>query len=379
MRLARERGWGVSVRSGGHSWGGWSVREGALLIDLGALRELTYADGEVATASPAIKGGARARRRSSHEHGRTFTGGHCESVGLGGFLLQGGQGWNSRRWGWGCENVVGIDVVTADGELVHADAQTNTKTSSGRRAGAAPRSSASSRASTCARIRAEPMYHDTRVFALDQLEPLLHWLHDVLPTLDVARRARDGGDPRRAHRDRAAAAHDADRRPVAAPRGARRSTPLRVMQERGPTTIADENVAMTLQNPEHHRYAADSQWTDADAATLYPLLRDIYDELPSEHSFSIWYGWAPSRPLPDMAFSLERNVYLATYAIWTDPADDERNRDWVHGHTARLATVGDGVYVGDSDFTRRPDRYLERRPRARGSRPCARSGTPISA
>jgi FAD/FMN-containing dehydrogenase len=59
-----------------------------------------------------------------------------------------------------------------------------------------------------------------------------------------------------------------------------------------------------------------------------------------------------------MAFSLERNVYLATYGIWTDPADDERMRDWVHGHHARLADVGEGLYVGDSDFTRRPDRFL---------------------
>jgi hypothetical protein len=127
---------------------------------------------------------------------------------------------------------------------------------------------------------------------------------------------------------------------------------------RAPTTIVEENVAQTLQNPEGHRYAADSQWTDADAATLVPRLREIYEELPTEHSFSIWYGWAPSRELPDMAFSLERNVYLATYAIWTDPADDERHRAWVHGHHARLSEIGDGVYVGDSDFSRRPDRFL---------------------
>jgi FAD/FMN-containing dehydrogenase len=60
-----------------------------------------------------------------------------------------------------------------------------------------------------------------------------------------------------------------------------------------------------------------------------------------------------------MAFSLEANVYLATYAIWTDPEDDERHRSWVHGHHARLAEqVGEGVYVGDSDFARRPDRFL---------------------
>jgi FAD/FMN-containing dehydrogenase len=91
---------------------------------------------------------------------------------------------------------------------------------------------------------------------------------------------------------------------------------------------------------------------------LAPRLRRIYEELPTEHSFSIWYGWAPTRPLPDMAFSLERNVYLATYAIWSDPADDERHRDWVAGHHRGLAEVGDGVYLGDSDFTRRPDRFM---------------------
>jgi hypothetical protein len=132
-----------------------------------------------------------------------------------------------------------------------------------------------------------------------------------------------------------------------------------VEQVRGPTTLAEENAAQALQNPEGHRYCADSQWTNASAAELAPLLRDVWDELPTRHSFSIWYGWAPTRALPDMAFSLEANVYLATYAIWTDPADDERHRSWVHGHHARLADeVGEGVYIGDSDFTRRPDRFL---------------------
>ncbi len=58
-------------------------------------------------------------------HGLVFPGGHCSTVGLGGYLLQGGQGWNSRHWGWGCENVLGVDVVTAAGELVHADAEQN--------------------------------------------------------------------------------------------------------------------------------------------------------------------------------------------------------------------------------------------------------------
>ena len=101
------------------------MRDDALLIDLGAMREMTYDPTTgIATASPAVKGGAELTPFLT-AHGRAFTGGHCPSVGLGGFLLQGGQGWNSRKYGWACENVVAIDVVTADGELVHADETEN--------------------------------------------------------------------------------------------------------------------------------------------------------------------------------------------------------------------------------------------------------------
>ena len=102
VRLARERGWQVSVRAGGHSWPGWSVRDDALLIDLAGLNELSL-DRETgrATASSSTRGGLELAPFLA-ARGRMFTGGHCESVAIGGFLLQGGQGWNSRRWGWGC-------------------------------------------------------------------------------------------------------------------------------------------------------------------------------------------------------------------------------------------------------------------------------------
>jgi FAD/FMN-containing dehydrogenase len=59
-----------------------------------------------------------------------------------------------------------------------------------------------------------------------------------------------------------------------------------------------------------------------------------------------------------MAFSVQGNVYLATYAIYADPADDDRYRRWVHERTADLARHGSGVYLGDTDFTRRQDRFL---------------------
>src|SRR4029453_18932196 len=84
VRLAKERGWTVAVRSGGHSWAAWSVREGGLLIDLGALREARYDETTgIVTAGPAIKGGDELSPYLE-ERGRFFNGGHCPSVAIGG-------------------------------------------------------------------------------------------------------------------------------------------------------------------------------------------------------------------------------------------------------------------------------------------------------
>ncbi|MCW2982887.1 MAG: linked oxidase protein [Conexibacter sp.] len=368
MRLARDEGWRVSVRSGGHSWAAWSVRDDALLIDLGALREIAYdAATEVATANPAVRGGTELDP-FLERHGRMFPGGHCESVGLGGFLLQGGQGWNSRRWGWGCENVLAVDVVTADGELVRADAERNSDLYWAARGAGPGFPGVVTRFHLRTHPRPAAMVQDTWTFALDDLEELLGWLHDVLPALDVivepvVAATRLFGDAAvlllhtTAMCDSTQQA-DALLAPLAPPAGLAARA---LGHERGLTTIAQENAAQAIQNPEGHRYAVDCTWTDAGADDLAPVLRELWSGLPTEHSFSIWYGWAPTRTLPDMAFSIEANVYVATYVIYADDADDERYRSWVHEQTARLAAAGGagrGVYLGDTDFTRRPDRFL---------------------
>ena len=74
VRLAAERGWRVCVRSGGHSWAAWSLRDEALLIDLGAMRDLAYdpATG-VAAARPAVQGGLELAPFLA-ERGRAFPG-----------------------------------------------------------------------------------------------------------------------------------------------------------------------------------------------------------------------------------------------------------------------------------------------------------------
>lgn len=93
--LANSENRRVSVRSGGHSWAGWSVRDEAILIDFGNHNELSYDETtKIATCSTSTTG--RILNDFLKDKGRMFAGGHCPDVGLGGFLLQGGMGWNCK-------------------------------------------------------------------------------------------------------------------------------------------------------------------------------------------------------------------------------------------------------------------------------------------
>jgi FAD/FMN-containing dehydrogenase len=215
--------------------------------------------------------------------------------------------------------------------------------------------------------RPAAMMHDTWMFELDDLDALLEWIDALLPTLDrvvepviaATRLPRPSGPPVLLLHTTAMCDTLEEAERVLVPLAACPIAERAISHERGPTTIEAENEAQALQNPEDHRYAVDCTWSDAPARELAPHLRALWSELPTEHSFAIWYGWAPAGPLPDMAFSIEGRAYLATYAIWSDPADDERHDDWVVGRTRSLAaSVGKGVYLGDTDFTRRPDRFV---------------------
>ena len=85
VKLSKELNCKVSVRSGGHSWAAWSVRDNAILIDLGELDTLSFNDATgIVKVAPAVT----AERLNSFlsAKDRMFNGPHCPTVGLGGFL-----------------------------------------------------------------------------------------------------------------------------------------------------------------------------------------------------------------------------------------------------------------------------------------------------
>ena len=370
VRLARDRGWGVTVRAGGHSWVAWSLHDDVLLIDISGLHEMELREPGVAVVSPGVRGGEEFSP-FLRERGWIFTGGHCPPVGLGGFVLQGGQGWNGRPWGWACENLLALDVVLPDGSLVHASADSHPDLYWAAR-GSGPGFFAVA-VRFYLHVRPLPTHFVQTAFAIPvaYFDDVLAWAHDVLPTLDIrvepviagARTAPPGID------------HDGTPLLTMAATGMfdtldeaeRLMAPLAdcphldkaLMTEFAqPATWDQVNEMQRAMNPEEHRYAVDCAWTDATAAELGPLLRPLFTGLPTEESFCIWYGWNPTRPLADMAFSMEANVYLAVYAIWKDAAYDDRVQGWVTERFRALEPVTKGVYLGDADLLRRPGKFM---------------------
>ena len=119
LAFAREHGLEVSVRAGGHSVTGLSLRDDGLVLDVRGMNDVEV-DPERRIAR--VGGGATwgAVDRATQLHGLATTGGRVSTTGVAGLTLGGGSGWLERKHGLACDNLVAVELVTADGRLVRA-------------------------------------------------------------------------------------------------------------------------------------------------------------------------------------------------------------------------------------------------------------------
>ena len=121
ISLARESGLELAVRSGGHSTSGHSVSEGGIVLDLSNMRDLQIdVDGRTAWAETGLTAGEITS--AVGEHGLAIGFGDTGSVGIGGITLGGGVGYLVRKYGLTIDSLLAAEVVTADGRLLHVDA-----------------------------------------------------------------------------------------------------------------------------------------------------------------------------------------------------------------------------------------------------------------
>ncbi|MEI6447562.1 MAG: FAD-binding oxidoreductase [Actinomycetes bacterium] len=369
VRAAKEAGRKVSVRSGGHSWSGNHVREGATLIDLSAMDAIVEVNREAKTAivEPGAHGTVLLKELMAQD--LFFPVGHCVGVGIGGFLLQGGFGWNGRVHGPACQSVIAVDVVTADGELVRADADHHPELFWAARGSGPGFFGVVTRFHLQVYDRPTHIVNCAYIYPPELLEELFEWAVELGPKVPpqmefnlLPHRAFDGSREV----------------PVAGPIFADTEEEAREIAALLQTCPVLERAklafpyvpidmdglfgAVHFQYPDNHRYGVDNMWSHA-GSDLIPGVKAAFDTLP-EGNFShmLWMTWHPNHPdcpeRPDMAFSVEDDTYLALYGVWDDPADDAANSGWAGDNLSKMEHLASGIQLADENLANRPFRFL---------------------
>ena len=124
VNFAREHDLEVSVRGGGHNVAGKALNDGGLMIDLSPMKGI-----RVDPVSRTVRAEAGLTwadfDRETEAFGLAVTGGAVSSTGISGMTLGGGTGYLNGKFGLTCDNLLSVDIVTADGRLLHADADHN--------------------------------------------------------------------------------------------------------------------------------------------------------------------------------------------------------------------------------------------------------------
>ena len=359
VRLAREHGLRIGVRSGGHSWINAFLEDDAMVVDLSLLDSFTVSpEARTALLEPAVEN--RKLIAGLAAHGLAFPVGHCPSVPVGGYLLAGGFGWNSRIWGAATQSVTAVDVVLADGRAVRADA------------GHEPDLYWLARGSGVGFPGIVTRFHVTlqslpvlrftqRALRVADLDAVADWLSGVVDRqgreleIEVAfRTSEDTGDPEilvtavAFGADPAAAARTLDVLDEV-PCGA---TPGRVVE---PVNCDFDRLYAYNEGlyVAGARYAADAFSTQLDFRSLLRRAATLFAAAPAGPSFFLLGAEPaapPAYPLLDLPLSLGGRSFIACYAVWEDAGDDKRHMTWLRAVAEDLDRVSVGRYVGEADL-----------------------------
>ncbi|GAA4538801.1 FAD-binding oxidoreductase [Mycobacterium paraffinicum] len=367
IRHAKAHGLKVSIVSGGHSFAASHLRDGSVLLDVSRLDHVSI-DAEKGLARVGPGKGGSLLMADLEAQGLFFPGGHCKGVCLGGYLLQGGYGWNSRIFGPACESVVGLDVVTAEGERIHCDASNNADLYWAAR-GAGP-GFFGVVTSFYLKLYPRPGACGTSVYVypFELADEVFTWTRAVSAEVDprvelqtVASRGEPNmgiDTPVISLASPAFADSDAEAEKALAlfgtcPVADRALVKIPYM----PTDLATwYDVAMSHYLSDHY-YAVDNMWTSAPAEDLLPGIRTILDTMPPHPAHFLWLNWGPCPPRQDMAYSIEGDIYLALYGSWKDPADEAKYADWARSNMAAMSEFAIGIQLADENLGQRPARF----------------------
>lgn len=351
----------ISVCSGGHSWSANHLRHDSILINMTRFNQYEiHKDRLTATAGPGVGGSILLTELMKQD--LFFPAGHCKGVCIGGYLLQGGFGWNSRKIGMACESVIGLDIVTAEGELVHASEQENSDLFWAARGAGAGFFGVVVRFHL--RLYKKPRYVGTmsHIFGMQHLEDVYRWAYEVGPQIPesvefqllmtqrtlkylvpgIEAVAPIFADTKEELHDAMAFMKQSPIKKQAFLRTPYLQTDIRWMYQ----------FAMS-HYPDQHFWNVDNMWTHASIEELLPYLKDISKTLPVAPSHVLWLNWYPHQRSTSMAFSKEDNIYIALYTAWNKQKDIPKYQNWSTDWMKKMNHLSSGIQLADEGLHKR--------------------------
>ena len=373
LAFAADHGLEVAVRAGGHSVAGLSLLDDGLVIDVRGMAGV-----EVDPARRIARVGAGATwsdvDRATQRHGLATTGGRVSSTGVAGLTLGGGSGWLERKHGLACDNLVAVELVTADGELVRASEDQHPDLFWALRGGGGNFGVA-----TAFEFRLHPLESEVlagiALWPADRGRELLALYRDVMsdapeglslafvyltgpPEKDIP--AHLHGQPLVAVAGMYAGSLEEGEEAI---REIRAFGPPEV-DFFGPMAYADFQC-MIDDPPGLRNYWTAEHLTDLSADAIETIARRS-EEMPTGASqlFLVSWGGALARVSEADSPLAGRNARFVVhpFALWEDPADDERLIGWARAFREDLAGFATGAvylnFIGDEGESRVRSGYL---------------------
>jgi FAD/FMN-containing dehydrogenase len=268
-----------------------------------------------------------------------------------------------------------IDLVTADGELMTADAQQNSDLLWAARGGGPGFPGIILRYHLRLFPRPKSIAHSIYVYPMELVEPVVRWLSETVPSLPssvetlmlMALPPPSAVDQLQNPRERYLTLW-----PVTYGDSAAETSAALALLETCPALdralVRQVNVPVTWDDlfaiegavfPEGHRYDVGIVWSDADPMTVLGGLRDRLAQAPSLMTEILVAVTPPPTIDPlarEMAYSMAGPLYIGVYSVWDNPVDDEINERWHHETLKALEPVTRGHYMGETDLTASPTR-----------------------
>lgn len=350
VRFGQDNQLEIGVRCGGHSVVGLAVPENGLMIDLTPMDRVRV-DPERRRAW--VQGGALLGEldRETQRHGLATTAGNVSHTGVGGLTLGGGMGWLARQHGLSCDNVVSLEMVTAEGRTVRASSTENPELFWGLRGGGG-----NFGVVTDFEFEVHPVAGEIL---------LADFWFDIEDAPDVLRKWRDlnGVAPRQA--TFTAWVGDIDGRPLASAGfvwvGAAEEASSLVTSMRGLGRPVDEQVremsyvalqriADSVEGHSSRRYWKGHYFQSLpdeviEAFVLRGTLDGRGEHLPAA-SLQAYGGAIADVPDADTAFSHRDTLFeFVAAAGWSDPGEDEPRMSAARHCAASLEPFASGAYI----------------------------------